>query len=75
MNILDFLGFWPVLNNLYFVVGYGKARRRNIVFQIFYQLGVKFAFLCFSIKTSLAEILCYKTSVWTDFRVRVSGQE
>jgi len=59
LNILDFLGFWPVLNNLYFVVGYGKARRRNIVSQILYQLGVKFAFLCFGIKTSLVEILEY----------------
>jgi len=59
LNILDFFGFWPVLNNLYFVVGYGKARRRNIVSQIFYQLGVKFAFLCFGIKTSLVEILEY----------------
>jgi len=59
LNILDFLGFWPVLNNLYFVVGYGKARRRNIVSQILYQLGVKFAFLYFGIKTSLVEILEY----------------
>ena len=59
MNILDFLGFQPVLNNLYFVVGHGKARRRKDVFQILYQLRVKFAFLCFGIKTSLAEMLEY----------------
>ena len=59
MNVLDFLGFWPVLNNLYFVVGHGEARRRKDIFQILYRLGVEFAFLCFSIKTSLAETLEY----------------
>jgi len=57
LNILDFLGFWPVLNNLYFVIKHGKARRGKDVFQILYQLRVEFAFLCFGIKTSLAEML------------------
>jgi len=47
------------LNNLYFVVGHGKARRRKDISQIFYQLGVEFTFLCFGIKTSLAEMLEY----------------
>ena len=56
MNILDFLGFQPVLNNLDFVV---RARKRKDISQIFYRLGVKFAFLCFGIKTSLAEMLKY----------------
>ena len=59
MNILDFLGFWPVLNNLYFVIRYGKARRRKDVSQILYQLRVKFTFFCFGIKTSLVEMLEY----------------
>jgi len=59
LNILDFLGFWLVLNNLYFVVRHGEARRRKDVSQILYRLGVEFAFLCFGIKTSLAEILEY----------------
>jgi len=59
LNVLDFLGFQPVLNNLYFVVGHGKARRRKNVSQILYQLGVEFTFLCFGIKTSLVEILEY----------------
>ena len=59
MNILDFLGFQPVLNNLYFVVRHSKARRRKDVSQILYQLGVEFTFLCFGIKTSLAETLEY----------------
>jgi len=47
------------LNNLYFVVRHGEARRRKDVSQILYRLGVEFAFLCFSIKTSLAETLEY----------------
>jgi len=57
LNILDFLGFWPVLNNLHFVIRHGKARRRKDVFQILYQLRVEFAFLYFGIKTSLVEML------------------
>jgi len=47
------------LNNLYLVVGHGKARRRKNVSQILYRLGVEFTFLCFGIKTSLAEALEY----------------
>jgi len=47
------------LNNLYLVVGHGKARRRKDVSQILYQLRVKFVFLCFGIKTSLVETLEY----------------
>jgi len=47
------------LNNLYFVVGYGKARREEDIFQILYQLGVEFIFLCFGIKISLVEMLEY----------------
>jgi len=45
------------LNNLYFVIGHGKARREKDVFQILYQLRVEFIFLYFGIKTSLAEML------------------
>ena len=59
MNVLDFLRFQPVLNNFYLVVRHGKARRRKDVSQILYQLRVKFAFICFGIKTSLAETLEY----------------
>jgi len=36
LNVLDFLGFQPVLNNLYFVVEHGKARKRKDVSQILY---------------------------------------
>jgi len=59
LNVLDFLGFLPVLNNLYLVIGHGEARRRKDISQILYQLGVEFAFLCFGIKTSLVETLEY----------------
>jgi len=59
LNILDFLRFQPVLNNLYFVIRHDKTRRKKDISQILYQLGVKFAFLYFGIKTSLAEILEY----------------
>ena len=59
MNILDFLGFRPVLDNLYLVVGHGEARRRKDVSQILYRLRMEFAFFCFGIKTSLVETLEY----------------
>jgi len=59
LNIFDFLGFWPVLNNLYFVIEHSKAKRRNDVSQILYGIRVKFIFLCFGIKTSLMEMLEY----------------
>ena len=59
MNILHFIRFQPVLNNLYFVIGHGKTRRRKDIFQILYQLRVKFTFLYFGIKTSLMETLEY----------------
>jgi len=59
LNILDFLRLQPVLNNLYFVVGHGKARRGEDISQILYQLRVKFTFLCFGIKASLVEMLEY----------------
>ena len=59
MNILDFLRLLPVLNNLYFVIRYGKARREENVSQILYQLRMKFVFFCFGIKTSLMEMLEY----------------
>jgi len=59
LNVLDFLGFQLVLNNLYLVVGHGEARRRQDVSQILYRLGVEFTFFCFGIKTSLVEMLEY----------------
>jgi len=59
LNVLDFLGFQPVLNNLYLVVEHGKARRRKDVSQILYRLGIEFAFLYFGIKASLVEMLEY----------------
>jgi len=57
LNILDFLGFQPVLNNLYFVIGHNKSRRGKNISQILYRLKVKFAFIYFGIKTSLAKML------------------
>jgi len=59
LNVLDFLRFQPVLNNLYLVIGHNKARRRKDISQILYRLEVEFAFLYFGIKTSLVEKLEY----------------
>jgi len=59
LNVLDFLGFQPVLNNLYLVIRHGEARRRKDISQILYRLRVEFVFLCFGIKTSLVEMFKY----------------
>jgi len=37
----------------------GEARRRKDISQILYQLRMELAFLCFGIKTSLAEMFEY----------------
>ena len=68
LNILDFLGLWPVLNNLYFVVRHSEARRRKNISQILYWLRVEFIFLYFGIKTSLAETLEYFLNMLVMFR-------
>ena len=68
MNILDFHGLWPVLNNLYFIIRHDKTRRRKNIFQILYQLKVEFIFLCFGIKTSLEEMLEYFFNIPVMFR-------
>jgi len=36
LDILDFLGLWPVLDDLDFVIEHGKARRRKDISQILY---------------------------------------
>jgi len=61
LGILDFLKLQPVLNNLYFVIRHSEAKRRKYIyiFQIFYWLRIKFIFFCFSLKTSLVEMLEY----------------
>jgi len=56
------------LNNLYFVVRHGKARRRKDISQILYQLEMKFIFLYFDIKASLIEILKYFFNILVMFR-------
>ena len=68
LNILDFLRLWLVLNNLYFIIRYGKTWRRKNVFQILYWLRVEFAFLYFNIKTSLAKMLKYFLNMLVIFR-------
>ena len=68
MDILDFLELQPVLDNLNFVIGHSKARRRKDISQILYWLGVKFAFFSFSIKASLAKMLEYFLNMLVMFR-------
>jgi len=75
LNILDFLGLWPVLNNLYFIIRHDKTRRRKNIFQILYQLRVEFTFLCFGIKTSPEEMLEYFFNMPVMFRYVIQVDE
>jgi len=68
LNVLNFLGLWPVLDNLCFVVGYSETRRENNISQVSYQLRVKLTFLCFGIKTSLVETFKYFFNMLVMFR-------
>src|SRR5882672_25923 len=46
LNVLDFLGFWPILDYLDFVLGHGEAFGRQHISEVFTGSDVKFAFVC-----------------------------
>ena len=52
-------GFWPILNNLHFVIGHNKSGRRKNISLIFYWLRMKYTLLCFGIKASFMEVFEY----------------
>ena len=47
------------MNNFYFIIEYGRFRRRKDVSQILYQLGIKLTLFYFSIITSFVEVFKY----------------
>ena len=59
LNILDFLGFWPVLDDLDFVWGHGEAFQGQHVSKIFTGSGMELAFVCMGKKSVSAESVEY----------------
>src|SRR5882724_9915013 len=54
LDILDFLGFWPVLDDLDFVQGHGEAFWGQHVSEIFTGSGMELAFVCMGKKKSIS---------------------
>jgi len=59
LDILDFLGFQPVLDDLDFVWGHGEAFQRQHVSEIFTGSGMEIAFVCMGKKSVSAESVEY----------------
>src|SRR5882724_7379182 len=55
LNVLDFPGFWPVLDDLDFVWGHGEAFWGQHVSEIFSGSGMELAFVCIGKKSVSAE--------------------
>src|SRR5467141_3137080 len=58
-NILDFLRFGPILDNLDLVWGHGEAFRRQHVSEVFAGSDMELAFVCMGKKSVSAELLEY----------------
>src|SRR5467141_3815864 len=59
LNVLDFLGFWPILDYLDFVLGHGEAFRRQHIYQVFAGSDVELAFVCTGKKSVSTESVKY----------------
>jgi len=59
LDVLDFLGFWPVLDDLDFVWGHGEAFQGQHVSKIFTGSGMELAFVCMGKKSVSAESVEY----------------
>ena len=57
LSIFDFSQFRPVLDNFYFVVSHDELKRGKDISKVFYQLGVKFTFFGFYIKSNFLQIV------------------
>src|SRR5882672_1980025 len=51
LNVLDFSGFWPILDYLDFVLGHGEAFGRQHISEVFAGSDMKFAFVCLGKKS------------------------
>src|SRR5882672_3189100 len=63
LNILDFLGFGPILDYLDFVLGHGEAFGRQHISEVFSGSDMAFAFVCMGKKSVSMESAKYFSDV------------
>src|SRR5467141_4208600 len=63
LNVLDFLGFRPILDYLDFVLGHGEAFGRQHISEVFAGSDVELAFVCTGKKSVSAESAKYFSDV------------
>src|SRR5882724_8865441 len=59
LDVFDFLGFWPILDNLDFVRGHGEAFGSQHVSKVFAGSDMELAFVCMSKQSISAEPVKY----------------
>src|SRR5882672_864234 len=62
-NVLDFSGFWPILDYLDFVLGHGEAFGRQHISEVFAGSDMELAFVCMGKKSISAESVKYFSDV------------
>src|SRR5882724_7355062 len=75
LDVFDFLGFWPILDNLDLVRGHGEAFRRQHLSEVFAGSDVELAFVCMSKQSISAEPTKYFLNVSFVFRKVVGIDE
>src|SRR5882724_11861869 len=68
LDVFDFLGFWPILDDLDLVRGHGEAFRRQHVSEVFSGSDVELAFVCMGKQSISAEPMKYFLNVSFVFR-------
>src|SRR5882672_8535800 len=63
LNVLDFLGFRPILDYLDFVLGHGEASGRQHISEVFAGSDVELAFVCTGKKSVSTESVKYFSDV------------
>src|SRR5712664_3202911 len=63
LNVLDFLGFRPILDYLDFVLGHGEAFGRQHISEVFAGSDMELAFVCMGKKSVSAESAKYFSDV------------
>src|SRR5882724_1362660 len=63
LDVLDFLGFQPVLDDLDFLQGHGEAFQRQHISEVFAGSGMELTFICMGKKSASAESVEYLLNV------------
>src|SRR5882724_10536097 len=63
LDVFDFLGFWPILDDLDLVRGHGEAFGRQLVSKVFAGSDMELAFVCTSKQSIITEPAKYFLNV------------